>query len=400
MLDIIAIPFGYVIEFFYFLTNNYTIALFFFAFAVKVVLFPLGIKQQKNQVKQAKLRPMEMAIRKKYAGRTDKPTQMKMNEEIQKLYTEQNFSPLSGCLPLLLQFPIILALYNVVVNPLRYMCHLSSEKIVELANIAVKNGYMAIEKFTKVTDGVVQSLQGYESLNLANVMRQNFSSFADAVPELSEKALPNFSLFGLDLSGTPSFDALKTGFSAEWLLFLIPILTFLVQFGSSKIMKKLTYNPAAAAQQAGQSGCLMDFAMPMLSVFFCFIVPAAIAVYWIFQGIFGVLQQFVLVKMFPVPQPTEEELKEAERQVNAMQKKKNKPKSLYQEDDDDYSDYAKELAARYAAEDAEADRLRAEKEAKEAEEAARADAETPILKDDRSEQKFERKSKKDKSKKD
>ncbi|MBR5452922.1 MAG: YidC/Oxa1 family membrane protein insertase [Clostridia bacterium] len=393
MLDIIAVPFGYVIEFFYNITNNYTLALFFFAIAVKVVLFPLGIKQQKNQVKQAKLRPMEMAIRKKYAGHTDKPTQMKMNEEIQKLYTENNFSPLSGCLPLLLQFPILIALYNVVINPLRYMLHLSNDKIVELANVAVKNGHMAIEKFTKVTDGVIESLQGYESLHLANTMRQNFSSFAGAVPELTEKALPDFSLFGLDLSGTPSFDVLKEGFSAAWLLFLIPILTFVVQFFSARIMKKLNYNPAMAAQQGGQSGCVMDFAMPMLSVFFCFVVPAAIAVYWIFQGIFGVLQQYVLVKMFPAPKPTEEEIKEAERQVNAMQKKKSKPKSLYQEDDDDYSDYAKELAARYAAEDAEADRLRAEKEA---EEAAKADSEPPVLKDDRSEQKFERKSKKDK----
>lgn len=391
MLDIVAVPFGYVIEFFYHITNNYTLALFFFAFVVKVVLFPLSIKQQKNQVKQAKLRPMEMAIRKKYAGRTDKPTQMKMNEEIQKLYSENNFSPLSGCLPMLLQFPIIIALYNVVINPLRYMLHLSADKITELANLAVKNGVMAIEQFTQVKEGVVQSVQSYETLYLANNMRGNFSAFADAVPELTEKALPNFSLFGLDLSGTPNFDVFKTGFSAEWLLFLIPILTFVVQFGSSRILKKLTYNPAMA--QNGQGGCLMDFAMPMLSVFFCFIVPAAIAVYWIFQGIFGVLQQYVLVKMFPVPKPTEEEIKEAERQVNAIQKKKNKPKSLYQEDDEDYSDYAKELAARYAAEDAEADRLRAEKEA---EEAAKSDSETPVLKDDRSEQKFERKSKKDK----
>ena len=93
MLDFIAIPFGYVIEFFYNITQNYTLALLLFALVVKVVLFPFGIKQQKNQVKQARLRPMEMAIRKKYAGRNDKPTQMKMNEEIQK--KAQDFSKMN-----------------------------------------------------------------------------------------------------------------------------------------------------------------------------------------------------------------------------------------------------------------------------------------------------------------
>ena len=150
MLDFIAIPFGYVIEFFYNITQNYTLALLLFALVVKVVLFLFGIKQQKNQVKQARLRPMEMAIRKKYAGRNDKPTQMKMNEEIQKLYSEEHFSPLSGCLPMLLQFPIIIALYNVVINPLRYMLHFSAEKILEFANLALKSGVM--EDFANITD--------------------------------------------------------------------------------------------------------------------------------------------------------------------------------------------------------------------------------------------------------
>ena len=400
MLDFIAIPFGYVIEFFYNITQNYTLALLLFALVVKVVLFPFGIKQQKNQVKQARLRPMEMAIRKKYAGRNDKPTQMKMNEEIQKLYSEEYFSPLSGCLPMLLQFPIIIALYNVVINPLRYMLHFSAEKILEFANLALKSGVM--EDFANITEGAVTQVQQYEALRLANAMRQNFdliNGLTEAPPELTQRALPDFNLFGIDLSQTPNLNVLGEGFSISWLLLLIPILTFVVQFFSSRIMKKLSFNPAMN-QQSGMSGCIMDFAMPMLSVFFCFIVPAAIAVYWMFQGIFSALQQFILFKMFPLPTFTEEELKEAERKVNAMQKNKERPKSLYKDDDEDYSEYAKQLAAKYAEEDAEAERL--EREAREAREAAEQEKSqedkgnadgAPELKDDKSGFRFKKKKK-------
>jgi len=377
ILDIIAIPFGYVMQFCYFISRNYMVALLLFALIVKIVLFPLGIKQQKNQVKQAKLRPMENAIRKKYAGRNDKPTQMKMNEEIQKLYSEQNFNPMSGCLPLLLQFPIILALYNVVVNPLRYMCHLSVEKITELAT---KANDLGLAEFN------LEKFGSYDGIALSNIMRNNFDKFSGMV-ELSERDIPNFNLFGnfLDLSQVPSFDVFKEGFSAAWFLFLIPILTFVVQFASSKILKKLSYTQA---MQEGQGGCVMDFAMPLMSVYFCFIVPAAIAVYWMFQCILGVVQQYVLVKMYPAPTFTEEEMKEAERKVNSIQKKKNKPKSLYNEDDEDYSEYAKQLAARYAEEDAELEKKMAEAAENEAAEENNA----PKLKeDDRTDTKFKKK---------
>ena len=103
LFDLINIPFSWVIRFFYGLTDNYMVALLFFAIVVKLVLFPIGIKTQKNMVKQASLRPKEMAIRAKYAGRTDQATQQKMQEETMELYKRENFNPAGGCLPLLLQ---------------------------------------------------------------------------------------------------------------------------------------------------------------------------------------------------------------------------------------------------------------------------------------------------------
>ena len=115
--DIINIPFGYLMRFFCsFTNNNYAISLFLFAICVKIVMLPLSIKQQKNQIKGAKLRPKIMAIEKKYAGRNDRPTLQKKQNEIMELQQKEGYSPLSGCLPLLIQLPIIMALYNIEIG--------------------------------------------------------------------------------------------------------------------------------------------------------------------------------------------------------------------------------------------------------------------------------------------
>lgn len=75
---------------------NYAIAILLFALIIKIIFFPLGIKQQKNMQKQASLRPKEMAIRKRYAGRTDKVTQQKMQQDIMELYQKENYSMFGG----------------------------------------------------------------------------------------------------------------------------------------------------------------------------------------------------------------------------------------------------------------------------------------------------------------
>ena len=103
--NIIRAPFAWIMELFYSWTGSYLVALLVFSVILKLVLFPFSIKQQKNSQKQASLRPKENVIRKKYAGRTDRATQMKMNTEIQELYQKENFSPLGGCLPMILQSP-------------------------------------------------------------------------------------------------------------------------------------------------------------------------------------------------------------------------------------------------------------------------------------------------------
>ena len=102
--------------------NYYVLALLIYALIFKIVFLPFAVKQQKNQIKMAKLTPKIELIKAKYRGRTDTATMQKQQEEIMALQKSEGYSMMSGCLPLLLQLPIIIMLYNVIRNPLSYIC--------------------------------------------------------------------------------------------------------------------------------------------------------------------------------------------------------------------------------------------------------------------------------------
>ena len=118
VLDILRIPIAYILQFCYWVGHNYMFALLLFALIMQIILLPFAIKQQKNSIRQAKLAPKTAAIRKKYAGRDDKATQQKIQQETMDLYQRENFNPMGGCLPMLIQFPILFALFRVITQPL------------------------------------------------------------------------------------------------------------------------------------------------------------------------------------------------------------------------------------------------------------------------------------------
>ncbi|MBO7311116.1 MAG: YidC/Oxa1 family membrane protein insertase [Clostridia bacterium] len=329
--DIIYMPFGYLIKFLNAIVGNqYILALLLFAVIVEIILLPFGIKQQKNSIKQAKLRPKEMAIRKKYAGREDTPTKQKMSMEIQELYQKEGYNPMGGCLPLLIQLPIILILYNLVMNPLQYIVGLKSDVIQRLSDVAAS----VTGKTYNISRNIdlLGDIQSLDYSHFANV--EGFSA------EIYEK-LPNLKMFGgaIDLGATPSITTFN------WLL-LIPILTFVAYFLSMKLTRKLTYQPMADDKAMGCSNNIMDIMMPLFSVYIAFVVPAAIGVYWIFKSILGILKQFILKKAMPIPTFTEEDYKAAEKELNVRPEKapKNKSgkivRSLHHIDDEDFEDTA------------------------------------------------------------
>ncbi len=327
--------FGYVISFCNKIVGNqYILALFVFAVLMELILLPFGIKQQKNSIKQAKLRPKEMAIRKKYAGRDDMPTKQKMQQEIQELYQKEGYNPMGGCLPMLIQFPIIILLYNVVMNPLKYICGLSSETIGQL--VPIVNGIEGT-----AFDAAQVATRNVNMISpIRKILETNPAAFSGVSGfNLSAEDLPNLTIFGgaIDLGQTPNFD------SFNWLL-LIPVLTFVVYFFSMKLTRKLSYQPVTDDKAMGCSNKMMDVTMPLLSVFITFGVPAAIGVYWIFKSIIGVLKQWILKLAMPIPVFTEEDYKAAEKAMNVRPDKAPKTKSgkvvrsLHHIDDEDFED--------------------------------------------------------------
>ncbi len=338
LFDLINIPFSYVIKFFYSLTDNYMIALLGFAVVVKVVLFPIGIKSQKNMVKQATLRPKEMAIRAKYAGRTDQATQQKMQQEVMTLYQNEKYNPASGCLPMLLQLIVVWAIYQIVYGPLTYLCSMSADGVS-----ALKTAVMTLNGVDKYTGNEITLLGDITKLGISAViecmkgLEGVGAELVASVEDILVNHWPNMTVFGgkLDLTETPTV--------ALNILLLIPLLNLFTTFASTKITRKLSYQaPSQEAGQADASMKIMEYAMPLMIFWMAFQLPAALGVYWIFQNLLGVAQQFILYKMYPYPTFTEEEMKAAQKAVAASAKQERKAseqkaiRSLHHIDDDDY----------------------------------------------------------------
>lgn len=324
--DIINVPFGYLMRWFNDLTGHYLIALLLFAVAIKIILLPLALKQQKNQIKQAQLRPLEHAIRQKYAGRNDKATQQKVQEEVMQLYQQQGYSPLSGCLPLLIQLPIIFSLYKIIREPLTYICRIPSDGINKIIDVLKGLG---------LTDSAGKEFVDANQIGIVNAIKNlaDKSPFS-GIENFAEIDKLNFTVGSLDISAQPSFS--KFG----W-LWLIPLIVFVTSYLSMKISRRFQPQQQATGD-AAMSMKIMDFTMPLMSTFFCFAFSGAIGVYWIYQNVLGILQTIILAKLMPLPTFTEEDYKEAERQL-AGKKKKNAardpsvplPRSLHHIDDDD-----------------------------------------------------------------
>ena len=323
-------------------SGNYLISILIFALIIELLMLPFGIKRQQNSIRQAKLRPKEMAIRRKYAGRKDQATQQKVTQEIQELYQKENFSPFSGCLPLLIQLPVLLIIYQVVINPLQHVVGMDAGVIEELTKMLSEND-VAISSFDLLNK--LKAAGSYEAFKAmlpeGTVLSGNI---VGALKTLDFAALPDMTLFGLDwlnLGYTPAF---KKPFT----LLIVPVLTFVTYFGSMKLNRKLSYQPNMAAddKQAACSNQMMDWMMPLMSLWISFSVPALIGIYWIFKSILGTVEQFVLSKVMPLPVVSEEDIKAAEKELKgkapaqAPREVSGKPvRSLHYEDADEEGPY-------------------------------------------------------------
>jgi len=322
-------------------TGSYAIALLFYALIFKILFLPFSIKQQKNQIKMAKLTPKIQLIRAKYKGRTDQVTLRKQQEEIMALQQQEGYSMLSGCLPLLLQMPIIIFLYNVIRNPLSYIAKLSKDVIVALSNLVNGTTY-TLDNFGSIDQILlVGKIKEYGAANGYGAI-ESITTVEGATTIINNAGtLPNFDLWGVNLALTPNFTSI---------LILIPILAAAFQWFSMFIMKKFSGNSGQVAmddnsEQSQMSLKIMDLVMPLMTLWLTFSFSAMMGLYWIYQSIFSIIQAVILGYAMPIPKYTEEEIKAMRKAQKAAEKAQKeiiktqpKYKSLHYIDEDDYDE--------------------------------------------------------------
>lgn len=275
--------FAYPLRWLYQLTGNYGIAIILFALLVKLILLPFQMKSKRSMMRTSSLTPRLKELEVKYAN--DK---QKYQEEVARIYKEENVSPMSGCIWSLIPFPILLALYSVVRQPLTYIARLSAEQITTVTDKLISLGqYITPEK-----------ADYYEQLTIANLIHDNYEAVSSALPGLMDM---DFSFLGLNLGLRPQWNFfMNTDWSdvSIWLpalgLFLIPLISGALSFLQMRLSTKMS---PQTAETAG-SMKTMNMIMPLMSVYIAFIVPGLLGIYWIAQSLFGIIQDLFMNKYY------------------------------------------------------------------------------------------------------
>ena len=298
---------GFIIEFIYHFIPNYGVALIIFTILIKLLILPLNLKSQRSMVKQQKLMPQLQELQKKYANDKEK-----LNKEMMELYKANGANPASGCLPMLLQFPIIIALFQVIQKPLSYIMGVNFNapeninRVIDLYHIVANNPDLA-----------ASAPSGFMTANM-QMLADNFqiamSNFAGdpAVQGFSDWVL-NFNFLGMDLSRYPSeawgpISALLGGQVSPQLwnvlpLLLVPILSGVTSWMLSKMTQTTTPQASAAgddsaANSAATMSKSMMLMMPIMSVMFTLTLPAGVGLYWIVSNVAQMIQQYFTVAYF------------------------------------------------------------------------------------------------------
>lgn len=316
-------PLGWIIQLIYNLVQNYGVAIILFTAVVKLILLPLQIKSQKSMKKQQMIQPIVAELQKKYANDKEK-----LQMEMMKVYKENNVSMAGGCLPTLIQFPILIGLYQVIQKPLSYLMNLDFkatdvmdrihqvvERMVEVgAQANVGNlASMGVEELAKN----IQKLNQIPFLTWTRYLNEQFGEFADWVL--------NFNFLGLDLSKNPSagFSALIGGNFDNLntiLLLLIPAVAIFATWFSLRQTQKQSgqttqTNDASPAASMTKS---MNLIMPIMTGVFTFTLPAAMGIYWIASSVMQIVTQHILNAYF--------DKKEDDFVVKIPEKNRNKRK--------------------------------------------------------------------------
>lgn len=305
MTQIISIPFGWIMNFCYMIVRNYGVALILFTLITKILLYPLAVKQQKSTMRTAALTPKLNAIKKKYGNNKEK-----INEETMNLYNQEGINPMGGCLPLLIQLPILWGLYGVIYSPLTHILRLSKQAVADAQTIMRNGG----ELFSHIVNN--PNFKNRSELFIMQAIKDHPDSFSSLGTDVVNKVQGfNNSLFGINLGDTPTF---------AWnILLLIPIISFLSNILLTLYSQYKTKQMNPGAQQMGAGMNAVLFTMPVISAIFAFQFPAGVGLYWIISTLFSLLQSMLLYKIY-----TPERI--AEISEKEKKKKKNRRPSMYE----------------------------------------------------------------------
>lgn len=289
---VIVRPFGIALMFIYQLVQSYGLAVILFAVMTTLLLLPLGYHSKKGMRKMTAVQGKMQELQKKYAN-----NKAKLNEEVMKLYEKENISPMGGCLPTFIQLPIMMGLYYAVQKPLTFMMGISDESITKLGElVGINVAEVAASSVTYQLD-IAQALNQF--LDGAGQFTQQVTSISS---DIAQYLIPvNFSFLGLDLSMKPEF----TNPSILW---IIPILSGLTAFLSSWLSQKMQGTTIQGTMKT------MLYTMPLMSVYFGFIFPASIGIYWVARNVLMILQEFTLTKVLNWRHPIESDIQKAERE--------------------------------------------------------------------------------------
>lgn len=318
-MDFIIVPFSWLLNVFYNFTQNYGLAIILFALVVKIVLFPLSMKGKKSMIQMSMLSGKLDKLKKQYGK-----DQARYNEEMQKLYEREKVNPMGGCLWSFLPLLILLPLYAIIREPLKYLMDLSPEQITAVAEMLggefKKNGYEQLQMAALIKDGMAM---------------EGASLFAI-----------NFKFLGIDLAAMPTWKIWTgiTNWSAVVGPFVLVIVSTLLSVLMSKVSTKT--NQMSQSQQNNSTNKTMMWMMPLMSLWIGFVMPAAMCIYWIANSLFSMLQEILAAKLLKKDYETarlaaeerERQEKEEEKQRKeqarlerarrAEEEKKNKKKGI------------------------------------------------------------------------
>ena len=285
---ITGVPFGYVLGWFYDLFHDYGIAILVVTIIVKLITIPFNIKSQKSMAKFTALKPKEEAIRRKIKD------PQKQQEAIAQMYQEEGASPMSGCLPNIVPFILLIGYYGVMRQPLTYMWHVAKDKILEIGTVLKDAGIAALEKFDPAVNS---SLMNYE-LQIAQEMTQHadkltgidLGSTSMSISSLIDKI--DFNFLGMEFFNLAAVPNIKE-FNFIWFLPFIAAITTLLS-----TLFTMKTSPSSADSQ--QNNCMMRgmmFGMPILTLWIGFTMPSAMSYYWILSNILGAIQSYIMPKL-------------------------------------------------------------------------------------------------------